>query len=197
MRGRSGRLGPIPEATLALLRERRIPTIRGNHDRWALRNGRDDSGADLTPTAIHFLSALPESWSRTIEGVRIAVWHARPYSDMHGIYPDAPLDELEGVLDRAECDVLIVGHTHVPFARYVDRRLVCNPGALLRDPAHPMESTMLFDRESGKFVPAPAPGGGTFGVLEIQTLRFTVHSARDGGEVQLATGDVPEATRTT
>jgi hypothetical protein len=38
----------------------------------------------------------------------------------------------------------------------VDRRLVCNPGALLRD------------------APAPVLKGGSFGVLELPEMRFTV-----------------------
>jgi len=182
--------GRFPEATIRELRERRIACIRGNHDSWALREGRDTSGWDLTVRAIEFLEGLPASWSRTIDGVRVAIWHARPRSDMHGIYPDASSTELASLLDRAEADVLVTGHTHRPFARFVDRRLVCNPGALLRDPAEAMEGGMLFDRESGKFVPAPAAGGGTFGVLELPVMRFTVHRAGDGAEVEIARGAV-------
>jgi putative phosphoesterase len=182
--------GLSPEATIRELRERRIPTIRGNHGRWALSEGHDTSGWDLTPGAMAFLESLPASWTRRVDDVRVAVWHARPKSDMKGIYPDASGTELASQLDRAEADVLVVGHTHLPFARFVDRRLVCNPGALLRDPAEPMEGGMLFDRESGKFVPAPAAGGGTFGILELPTLRFTVHRAGDGAEVQIARGAV-------
>ncbi len=178
--------GLFPEETIRELRERRIPTIRGNHDRWAVSEGHDTSGWDLTPRAMAFLEGLPASWTRRIDDVRVAVWHARPRSDMAGIYPDASSTELASLLDRAEADVLVVGHTHVPFARFVDRRLVCNPGALLRDPAQPIDGAMLFDRESGKFVPAPAAGGGTFGVLELPTLRFTVHRAGDGAEVEIA-----------
>ena len=180
--------GRSPEATIRELRERRIPTIRGNHDRWAVHEGRDASWRDLTPAAVAFLEGLPASWMRRIDDVRVAVWHARPKSDMKGIYPDTSTTELASQLDRADCDVLVVGHTHVPFARFVDRRLVCNPGALLRDPAVPMEGGMLLDRESGKFVPAPAAGGGTFGILEVSTLRFTVHMAVDGIEVDIARG---------
>jgi hypothetical protein len=41
-------------------------------------------------------------------------------------------------------------------------------GALLRDPAQPMHGGMLYDRDSGRFEPAPAAGGGTFGVLELR-----------------------------
>ena len=178
--------GLFPEETIRLLRERRIPTIQGNHDRWAVSEGCDASGWDLTPGAVVFLEGLPVSWMRRIDDVRVAVWHARPHSDMKGIYPDASPVELASQLDRAEADVLVVGHTHVPFARFVGRRLVCNPGALLRDPAQPMESGMLLDPASGKFVPAPTRSGGTFGVLEVPTLRFTVHAAADGTEIEIS-----------
>ncbi len=183
--------GCFPEQTLALLGERRIQTIRGNHDRWAMREGRDASGSDLTPAAIHFLSTLPESWLRTIEGIRVAVWHARPYNDMDGIYPgDTPSAELIEMLDRTACDVLVVGHTHVPFALRLGARLVCNPGAVLRNPVRPTDGPMLFDRESGKFVPSPASGGGTFGVMDLPTLRFTVHDVSDGHEIDLGSPGV-------
>lgn len=178
--------GRFPERTIALLQERRIPTIRGNHERWALSEGHDSGGWRLTTRAIEFLESLPASWTRRVDDVRVAVWHARPRSDMKGSYPDASAAELASQLDRAEADVLVVGHTHVPFARFVGRRLVCNPGALLRDPAEPMEGGMLFDPASGKFAPAPAPGGGTFAVLEPAMMRFTVRRAGDGVEVEIA-----------
>lgn len=179
--------GLFPEETIALLQERRIPTIQGNHDRWAVQEGRDTSGWDLTTAATAWLAKLPTSWVRTIQGVRVVAWHARPGSDIKGIYPDILDGGLASMLlDRAEADVLIVGHTHLPFARFVGGRLICNPGALLRDPAHPMGGGMFFDRASDKFfVPPPAPEGGTFGVLELPSLVFTVHRARDGAEVQI------------
>lgn len=40
--------GLFPEETLTLLRERGVVAIRGNHDRWAIQEGRDTSGWDLT-----------------------------------------------------------------------------------------------------------------------------------------------------
>lgn len=80
--------GLFPEQTIALLRESRMPCVRGNHDRWAVREGEDASGWDLTSRAVRFLDDLPPSWSRTIEGIRVVVWHARPGSDMDGVYPD-------------------------------------------------------------------------------------------------------------
>ena len=175
--------GLFPEQTIALLRELRIPCIRGNHDRWAVRDGRDASAWDLPRDAVAFLAELPTHITRVVDGVRVAIWHARPGSDLQGIYPDASEEELDALLTQASCDVLVVGHTHVAFARSVARGLVANPGALLRDPAHPMDQAMLFDRESGRFVPSPAPGGGTFAILELPSRTFTIHRAVDGAEV--------------
>ena len=178
--------GLFPEETLAILRERRIPCVRGNHDRWAVHEGHDMSGWDLTGRSVAFLESLPPTWSKTIEGVRVAVWHARPGSDMDGIPTDIGKAELRSLLKKAGADVLVVGHTHLRFRLEAPRGgVVVNPGALLRAPAHPMDDAMRYDPVGGTFVAAPAPGGGTFGVLELPSARFTVHRASDGEELPL------------
>lgn len=159
--------GLFPEATLMLLRERKISCIRGNHDRWATMSGADMSGWHLTERSAGFLDSLPTYWRKLIDGVRVVLTHARPESDMRGIAPDAPDHQLIELLGEAGADVLLVGHTHIPFSRRLpDGRLVCNPGALLRDAAPGVE------------VPAP----GTFGILGIadSNVTFEIRRASDG-----------------
>jgi len=164
--------GVCPEETLQLLMQRGIPCIRGNHDRWATHDKRFASEWGMTPKAMKFLRTLLVSWSAEIEGVRVAVWHARPWSDMNGIDPDISDDDATTLLDAAACDVLIVGHTHLAFERrVVDGRMICNPGALLRDPAEPLD----------------VPARGTFGVLELPSKTFTVRSAKTG-EIEASSG---------
>jgi putative phosphoesterase len=183
--------GLFPVETIDLLAEHHIPCVRGNHDRWAVSpdgaSAKDASGWDLPSRAVQFLAALPSSWSSTIEGIRIAVHHASPGSDMAGIYPEISIEDARRMLSEANADVLLVGHTHLSFALEVDGAgLIVNPGALLRDPAQPMEGrAWLYDRETGTFAPAPAPGGGTFAVLELPAKKFTVHRASDGVEVEI------------
>lgn len=191
--------GSFPEETIALLRERRIPTIRGNHDRWAIGRGRADqpddvdldlftdaSGWDLSRESLVFLAELPLTWRATIGGVRVAVAHARPGSDIEGILPvEATPEFVDQLLQEAQADVLLVGHTHVPLVA-IGRSggLLANPGALLRDPASSLDwDDEAVDPETGQIIRAPAPGGGTFGVLVLPAKRFTVHRAGDGGEV--------------
>lgn len=158
--------GLFPAETLTLLRQRQIVCVRGNHDRWAARrSGAGSIGWDLTRRSMAFLGSLPATLWLVVDGTRIAVHHARPKNDMAGIAHNASERELVELLDQAEADVLVVGHTHVPFARHMgDGRLVCNPGALLRELA------------PGTEVLAP----GTFGVLDARHREFTVRRAIDG-----------------
>ena len=161
--------GLFPQETIELLMARAIPCVRGNHDRWAAEKGGLEW--DLSADAARFLAGLPIGWNAVIEGVRVAVRHGSSRSDMDGLHPTAvTAEELQGHLERVGADVLVVGHTHVAFRLVAARGgVVVNPGALLRAPAVPLE----------------LPCGGTFGVLELPSKRFTVYRAADGEEVEL------------
>jgi predicted phosphodiesterase len=191
--------GLFPEETVALLRQHRVPCVRGNHDRWAVGRGgdraHDTTGFDLSRESLAFLGALPPQWDAVLDGVRVAVRHASPKSDMAGIDPRLALGpDVRRWLAEAEGDVLVVGHTHLAFAlREAGGGLVVNPGALLRDPAtRPEDGAMLFDPDSGKFTPAPPLDGGTFGVIWLPERTFTVHRAADGREVDVLRVEAPE-----
>jgi predicted phosphodiesterase len=192
--------GLFPEEAIALLRMRKIPCIRGNHDRWAVGRGRADapedtaarahdaSGFDLSRDAIKFLTTLPTRWDAVLDGIRVAVRHGTPTSDMEGIDPRlVTVSDTRRWLTDAGADVLIVGHTHIAFAMQIPGGgLIVNPGALLRDPAHRSEpGAMLFDPDTGKSMPVPPLEGGTFGVLTLPARTFNVYRAADGEEVDI------------
>jgi putative phosphoesterase len=162
--------GLFPDETIALLRERRVVTIRGNHDRWALEPGGAMRTWDLSPASVTYLEALPTGWRKFIDGARVVLAHARPGSDMRGIARDTPAHVLMELLDETGADILLVGHTHAPFIRRLgEGRLVANPGALLRDPA------------PGVDVLTP----GTFAVIDVTSREYTVHHAKDGDHAAL------------
>lgn len=107
---------------------------------------------------------------------------------MDGVYPDeVTTDDVVRLLQEAKADVLLVGHTHLAFSiTTLGGGTIANPGALLHDPAEPQENrAMIFDADKGTFVPGPAPGGGTFGILELPSKHFTVHRAADGVEIEI------------
>ena len=175
--------GDQPEQVIALLRERGIPTIRGNHERWALaRHDRGEPEHDgdarllyMSPDAITWLASLPKVWRTTIEGIRVVVVHGTPLSDMDGIYPSETGSELESWLAVAEADVLIAGHSHIPLHRHISGgKLVVNPGALWRG-AEAAAEAMALDPSGGPSRPAEGPQGGCYGVLELPSKRWTLH----------------------
>ena len=165
--------GPSPGRCLELLAARGIPCVRGNHDYVDAGGSTFDPLVYLTGKALAFLDAMPQSWERTIAGVRVHVTHASPGDVMRGIHADRA--DVGAILATARADVLVVGHTHVPMNLATPHGTIVNPGSVLRQP--PASERI--------------PASGTFGVLELPSRRFVVHRASDGAEVSCATLPLP------
>ena len=164
-------LPPGTEETIELLRSRDVVCIRGNHERWVLAEGREDR---LSKSAAEWLRALPTSWSSNIDGVRIAIHHARPGSDMDGIEKELlEPGEVPGLLAEAEANVLIVGHTHSSMILETPGGMVVNPGALLRSHADE-HSAWLLNPESGSFSRSDPKQGSSFAVIDLPSMRVEV-----------------------
>lgn len=129
--------GAQPDAVVEIVRDRGIPVVRGNHDRWALErrkvlgplgwrpaNLRDDTWA--------YLEALPCARTHTIGGHTIAVHHGSPASDTEFISPYKPLPPcIEAFWGASEANVLVLGHTHLPMIeRPAEGRSIVNPGSV-------------------------------------------------------------------
>jgi predicted RNase H-like HicB family nuclease/predicted phosphodiesterase len=94
---------PFSEEVVQRVKAENVVTILGNHERWALERRRRQpdprkfappiaempdqfrGDAKLSREAVAYLRTLPSRWGGTIEGVRLAMHHARPGSDMEGI----------------------------------------------------------------------------------------------------------------
>jgi len=179
--------GLFPMHVINLLRERKIPCVRGNHDRWAEDpNMAGSSSGLLSDDAMAFLAGLPRVWNKVIDGVRVAMCHGTPKSDMDSVVPGmATAGDVRRWLTAVGADVMIVGHSHASFVLSdIGGGLIVNPGALLRDRAGgDAPAAAIFDPQKGTFVQAQAARRGTFGIFELPSKRFTVHLASDGSEV--------------
>jgi putative phosphoesterase len=114
--------GPHPDEVVRLIRERGIPTVRGNYD---------DAPLPLADETLGFLRGLPLDWRGTIHGRRIFMCHGKPGSYRWGLYRDhISATLLDMMLASLNADVLITGHTHVPLYMRVGRGCVINPGSL-------------------------------------------------------------------
>lgn len=174
-----------------------VPTIRGNHDRWALEHagvqrrrsagagsdayepdagGTLGSGQELSAEALKWLGRLPTSLVLDLEGVRVAIHHARP--GLWG-YDTVGIDSrttspamMTTMLESAGADVLLIGHTHARFATRVPGGLVANPGALWSGGGE-------YGQPGALYLPT-GPSYGTFGILDLPSTRFAVYRATDG-----------------
>ena len=138
--------GPQPAETIDALHDLgdRAVWVRGNADRelveyrnkerssipdpiapWAAEQLRDDQ--------LELLSSLPLSATVEVSGLGKAMFcHATPRDDEEVVLVDSRPDrwaEVFAGLDESTRAV-VCGHTHMPFARLADRRLVVNPGSV-------------------------------------------------------------------
>jgi putative phosphoesterase len=114
--------GTQPDEVVTLIRQRGIPTVRGNHDEW-FYNISDENAA--------YLKALPLDWQGEFEGVSVFMCHGKPGNNIWGLYRDHLSNTLLNMmLDSLEVDVMITGHTHVPMYIRVERGCLINPGSL-------------------------------------------------------------------
>ncbi|MEU7783746.1 MULTISPECIES: metallophosphoesterase family protein [unclassified Amycolatopsis] len=131
--------GPMPVETLSRLESLgpRAVWVRGNADRElaASARGAGDFVPDpifpwaakqLRPGDLPFLDALP--LTVTLDGVLFC--HATPRDDAEIVLVDSPLERWAEVLDGVTARTVVCGHTHMPFVRLADRRLIVNPGSV-------------------------------------------------------------------
>jgi predicted phosphodiesterase len=195
---------PFGEEVIQRLKsEKNVICIKGNHERWALerRRRRKDvrgffepcniadyvgGGIDLSREALAWLATLPGHWEGELEGIRVAMWHARPGSDMEGIEKERTDPELRHrLLEQAHADVLIVGHTHVEFELVVDvpPGKILNPGACC--------GKAYIYRQAGPLIVPDEFRPATFGVLELPSMSFKVFRALGGERVFGTSPDRP------
>jgi putative phosphoesterase len=182
--------GQFPEETVGLVCGRNIPCVRGNHDRWATNPAMaGDLTSKLSSDALVYLGGLPAMWKKVVDGVRLAMCHGNPTSDMEGIHPGTLIsEEVRRLMQATEADVLVCGHTHAA-AMVVDvgGGLIINPGALLREAGRGAPPAVRYDQRRRTFVEDERALRGTFGILELPDKTFTLHLATDGSELPVPT----------
>ncbi|MEU5264362.1 metallophosphoesterase family protein [Amycolatopsis sp. NPDC021455] len=131
--------GPMPVETFERLRAlgSRADWVRGNADRELAESARGSgtfvpdpifpwAAQQLRPEHLPVLDALP--LTVTLDGVLFC--HATPRDDTEIVLVDSPPERWAEVLDGISASTIVCGHTHMPFVRLADRRLVVNPGSV-------------------------------------------------------------------
>ena len=118
--------------------------VRGNHDhavaqRIVARGGtgfrrlaaatRPLQWKVLQPRHLKFLARLPVTLNLQLGGIRFALVHATPRDPMDEYLIDDPAG-WQARLNGTDADIVLVGHTHIPFRLELDGVQVVNPGSV-------------------------------------------------------------------
>lgn len=137
-----------PNEVIDMIRAHNILTIQGNHDeRVALADPIDvavlkamdeetiqqSASIAFTACAIRsdnrtFLKTLPKTLTFNFEGLSLQVVHGSPSNIKSYMYEDS--DKLVELASQSDADVVISGHTHIPYFTKVGDQYIGNAGSV-------------------------------------------------------------------
>lgn len=130
--------GARPNECCSIVRKAVGKAVYGNHEAAALTgdlmwmNPHAAKAAAWTSKALdqgsrRFLSQLELEARPQLGERRVAMYHGSVDSAIEYVFED---QADEGLLERAKCDILVLGHTHVPYVRRLRNGLAVNPGSV-------------------------------------------------------------------
>lgn len=150
---------PYPDKTIDLFKKKKIVSILGNHDE-AFMTGDTSDFNPYAATAIewtrntasrdslNYISELKDTITIVAHGLRVVLFHKSPGNFLEYIFPE---DVTPDLFSDINGNVLVLGHTHVPFIKdYGTLGLVVNPGSVgqPRD-GNPDASFAVLDTDTG------------------------------------------------
>ncbi|KUO76897.1 MAG: hypothetical protein APF77_21700 [Clostridia bacterium BRH_c25] len=140
--------GPRPNETLELLKQHEIISVLGNYDEAVgfylpncgcninSENDKLKTQNSLTWTANHtseqnkeYLRTLEERLSIEYYGIQILLTHASPYAISEYIFEDN-LEIQKEIASEIEEDIIVFGHTHLSYHKWVNGKLFINAGSV-------------------------------------------------------------------
>ena len=132
--------GPLPVHVLERLLGlgERVVWVRGNGDRELVEPTPDPpdpvvpwAAAQLTDALRAHLAGLPLTVTLDVGGLGPTLFcHATPRDDTEVALVDSALGRWVDVLAGRPEETVVLGHTHMPFVRLANRKLVVNPGSV-------------------------------------------------------------------
>jgi putative phosphoesterase len=141
--------GPYPNKVIREIRKREVPTIQGNYDQgvgfdkdscgcayktekeketgavsleWTKENTSDENKV--------FLKNLPFKMEKEIKGLNMLLVHGSPRRRNEYLYEDRPEDSLARMVKDLDVDLMMMGHTHIPYHRIVEGVHLVNVGSV-------------------------------------------------------------------
>ena len=142
--------GTFPNEVIETIRQQEILTVMGNYDQ-GVGNSSDECGcayrdpiaeargkhsiawsnAHTSQANKRFLRELPNQILLQLGDLRVMLVHGSPRRINEYLFEDRPDKSLERLLDLIESDVMVCGHTHLPYHRVLPSgRHVVNAGSV-------------------------------------------------------------------
>ena len=162
--------GTFPNEVVQFIRDRAIPTLMGNYDQ-GVGSDSDDCGcayktevdrrrgelsiawtnAHTTAANKAFLRTLPAHIPLPLEDLSVLLVHGSPRKVNEYMFEDRPDDYFERLLDGAHADVIVCGHTHLPYhKRLPSGRQIINAGSVGKPKDHDPRACYLTLTGSGR-----------------------------------------------
>ena len=140
--------GPHPNEVIEKINELKIPTVMGNYDEaigfylpycgcyidsieklrqsqnslaWTAENTIEENKA--------ILRQLPEEYKYEYKNKKILAFHGSPMSINEYVYSDQK-ERLQELVEEFDSDILLLGHTHIPFIYWLGNKVIINPGSV-------------------------------------------------------------------
>ncbi len=186
--------GPDPAKVIDFVRRNASLVVRGNHDHsigfgedprcsarfvsMAKETGRYTlsilSGEDRD-----YLRNLPLTAVAQVDNTKFRLCHATPSDPLYEYRKE---DSGLWMTDGADADVVLVGHTHLPFRKWVDHRLIANPGSV-GQPKHGRPEACYAIWENGGLTLASASYPFEETIRKIRELPLSREVQEDLGSV--------------
>jgi putative phosphoesterase len=141
--------GPFPEQTLDRIRAIGAVSIIGNYDLKVLKVKRKISKwrkkkhplkalafewafDQLSRESLSFLRSLPKEIQIQEQAFKILMTHGSPASNSEHLSPSTPEKRLRELARMVDADLILTGHSHIPFFKDVDSVRFINPGSVGR-----------------------------------------------------------------
>lgn len=139
---------PFANETIAWLRQHEVFTIRGNTDDRVIKllKGKSfkkpskpdkrimytSTAAALTPDNAAYMLALKKKKLLRLGHISLGLFHGSPADHEEFLTTATPDKRFKELAKETACDVIITGHSHVPFHRFVGGVHFINPGSVGR-----------------------------------------------------------------
>ncbi len=129
---------PFPNESIEIIKEKKIKCIMGNHD-YAVLTG---DVAWFNPIAARAIIWTREvlneenieylkSLKTVIKDKNVYCVHGSPLDPLEEyVFPNYPITLLKEFLKVAGTRAVAMGHTHIPFVKYLNEGIIFNPGSV-------------------------------------------------------------------